>query len=273
MYDLNVDEDFISTMGMEIIAGRDFSHEFGSDQKSAITNETAVKQFEWEEPIGKKIGDYSGIKTVIGVVRDYHQLPLTQEIKPLFIRITPQDKYNPYRMLSVRIAPGAISRTLDLIETKWNEIYPNHPFDYFFLDESFGEQFQEIERTKKLTSYFAGLAIFIACLGLYGLASFMAEQRTQEIGIRKVLGATTPGIVFLISRDLTKMVVVANAIAWPGAYLLMRNWLSAFPYRINITLLTFLLSGVAVLLIGLATVAYQSIKTGLTDPVHSLKYE
>jgi len=273
MYDLNVDEDFIRTMGMEIVAGRDFSQEFGSDQKSAIINETAAKEFGWENPVGKRIGDYSGLKTVIGVVKDYHQLPLTQEIKPLYIRITPQDIYNPYRMLSVRIAPGAISRTLDLMETKWNEIYPNHPFDYFFLDESFGEQFQDIERTRKLTSYFAGLAIFIACLGLYGLASFMAEQRTKEIGIRKVLGATTGGIVYLISKDLTKMVVLANAIAWPAAYLLMRSWLSSFPYRINITVLTFLLSGVVVLLIGLATVAYQSIKAGLTDPVRSLKYE
>ena len=273
MYDLNVDEDFIRTMGMEIVAGRDFSQEFGSDQKSAIINETAAKEFGWENPVGKRIGDYSGLKTVIGVVKDYHQLPLTQEIKPLYIRITPQDIYNPYRMLSVRIAPGAISRTLDLMETKWNEIYPNHPFDYFFLDESFGEQFQDIERTRKLTSYFAGLAIFIACLGLYGLASFMAEQRTKEIGIRKVVGATTGGIVYLISKDLTKMVVLANAIAWPAAYLLMRSWLSSFPYRINITVLTFLLSGVVVLLIGLATVAYQSIKAGLTDPVRSLKYE
>jgi len=273
MYDLNVDEDFIRTMGMEIIAGRDFSQEFGSDQKAAIINETAAKQFEWDNPIGKRIGGYSGLKTVIGVVRDYHQLPLTQEIKPLYIRITPQDIYNPYRMLSVRIAPGAVSRTLGLIETKWNEIYPNHPFDYFFLDESFGEQFRDIERTKKLTSYFAGLAIFIACLGLYGLASFMAEQRTKEIGIRKVLGATTGGIVFLISKDLTKMVALANAIAWPAAYLLMRNWLTSFPYRVDISVLTFLLSGMVVLFIGLATVAYQSIKAGLTDPVRSLKYE
>jgi len=273
MYDLNVDKDFIRTMGMEIIAGRDFSQEFGAEQKAAIINETAAKQFGWDNPIGKMIGEHSGLKTVIGVVRDYHQLPLTQEIKPLYIRITPEDKYNPYRMLSVRIAPGDISRTLNFIETTWNEIYPYHPFDYFFLDESFGEQFQEIERTKKLTSYFAGLAIFIACLGLYGLASFMAEQRSKEIGIRKVLGATTSGIVCLISKDLAKMVALANAIAWPVAYLLMRKWLSSFPYRVNISLLTFLLSGAVALIIGLATVSYQSIKVGLTNPVDSLKYE
>jgi putative ABC transport system permease protein len=273
MYDLNVDADFIRTMGMEIIAGRDFSQKFGADQQAAIINEAAAKQFGWDNPIGKRIGGYGGIKTVIGVVRDYHQLPLTQEIKPLFIRISPEDKYNPYRMLSVKIAPGNISRTLNFVETKWNEVYPNHPFDYFFLDESFGEQFQEIERTKKLTSYFAGLAIFIACLGLYGLASFMAEQRTKEIGIRKVLGATTSGIVCLISKELAKMVALANAIAWPVAYLLMRNWLTSFPYRVNITLLTFLLSGAVVLIIGLATVSYQSIKAGLSDPVDSLKYE
>ncbi len=273
MYDLNVDEDFIRTMGMEIITGRDFSQEFGADKKAAIINETAAKQFGWDNPIGKRIGGYSGIKTVIGVVRDYHQLPLTQEMKPLYIRISPEDKYNPYRMLSVRIAPGGISSTLNIIETKWNEIYPNHPFDYFFLDESFGEQFQEIERTKILSSYFAGLAIFIACLGLYGLASFMTEQRTKEIGIRKVLGATTSKIVYLISKDLVKMVALANAIAWPVAYLLMRNWLSAFPYRVNITVLTFLFSGIVVLIIGLATVSYQSIKVAVANPANSLRYE
>ncbi len=274
MYDLNVDEDFIPTMGMEIIAGRNFSKEFGADPKaSAIINETAAKEFGWENPVGKRIGDYRGLKTVIGIVRDYHQLPVTQEIKPIYIRIDPDDVYNPYRMLSIRIAPGNIGHTLQFIETKWNETYPNHPFDYFFLDESFGEQFREIERIRKLISYFAGLAIFIACLGLYGLTSFVTEQRTKEIGIRKVLGATTSGIVYIISRDLTKMVILANVIAWPVAYFVMRRWLAAFPYRENMTFLTFVFSGFIVLSIGLVTVSYQAIKAGLTNPVDSLKYE
>ena len=274
MYDLNVDEDFIPTMGMEIIAGRNFSKEFGADHKgSVLINQTAAKEFGWENPIGKKIGGYRGIKTVIGVVQDYHQLPVTQEIKPLYIRIDPDDVYNPYRMLSIRITPGNFGRTIKFIETKWNEIYPNHPFDYFFLDESFDEQFREIERMRKLISYFAGLAIFIACLGLYGLTSFVTEQRTKEIGIRKVLGATTSGIVYMISRELTKMVILANAIAWPIAYFVMRSWLSAFPYRENMTVLTFVFSGLIVLSIGLATVSYQAIKAGLTNPADSLKYE
>ncbi len=274
MYDLNVDEDFIPTMGMEIIAGRNFSKEFGADLKaSAIINETAAKEFGWEKPVGKRIGDYRGLKTVIGVVQDYHQLPVTQEIKPLYIRIDPDDVYNPYRMLSIRIAPGNIGRTIKLIETKWNEIYPNHPFDYFFLDESFDEQFREIERIRKLISYFAGLAIFIACLGLYGLTSFVTEQRTKEIGIRKVLGATTSGIVYMISKELTKMVIFANAIAWPVAYLVMRKWMATFPYRENIAILTFVFSGLIVLSIGLATVSYQAIRAGLTNPADSLKYE
>ena len=274
MYDLNVDEDFIPTLGMDIIAGRNFSKKYGTDQKaSAIINETAAKEFGWVNPLGKKIGGYKGIKTVVGVVRDFHQLPLAQEIKPLFIRNDPEDAYNPFRMLCIRIAPGSIGRTINYVETKWNEIYPNHPFDYFFLDESFEEQFREIERIRELISYFAGLAIFIACLGLYGLTSFIAEQRTKEIGIRKILGATTSGIVYMISRELAKMVIIANAIAWPVAYLVMRNWLSTFPYRENISIMTFLLSGMIVLFIGLATVSYQSIKAGLTNPVDSLRYE
>jgi len=274
MYDLVVDEDFIPTLGMEIIAGRNFSKEFGADQKaSAIINETAAKEFGWESPLGKKIGGYSGIKTVIGVIRDYHQIPITQEIKPLYIRFDPDDVYNPYRMLSIRIAPGSVSRAMKYIEKTWNKIYPIHPFDYFFLDESFSDQFKETERIRELISYFAGLAIFIACLGLFGLASFVAEQRTKEIGIRKVLGASTSGIVFMISKDLIKMIVLANAIAWPVAYFLMRNWLQTFPYRENINVLIFIFSGIIVLFIGLATISFQSIKAGLTNPVDSLKYE
>ena len=274
MYDLNVDEDFIPTMGMEIIAGRNFSKEFGSDNKtSVIINETAAKEFGWEHPLGKKFGGYRGIKTVIGIVRDYHQLPVSQEIKPLYVRYNPEDVYNPFPMLSIRIAPGNIGRIIKFIETKWNEIYPNYPFDYFFLDESFNEQFMEIERIRKLISYFAGLAIFIACLGLYGLTSFIAEQRRKEIGIRKVLGATISRIVFMISRELIRMVILANAIAWPVAYLVMKNWLSAFPYRENITIMTFIFSGIIVFSIGLATVSYQAIKAGLSNPVDSLKYE
>jgi len=274
MYDLVVDEDFIPTLGMEIVAGRNFSREFGADQKaSAIINETAAKEFGWENPLGKKIGDYRGIRTVIGVVRDYHQIPITQEIKPLYIRFDPGDVYNPYRMLSIRIAPGSVSRAMKYIEKTWNTIYPIHPFDYFFLDESFNDQFKETERIRELISYFAGLAIFIACLGLFGLTSFVAEQRTKEIGIRKVLGASTSGIVFMISKELAKMIVLANAIAWPVAYFVMRNWLQTFPYRENISVLIFIFSGIIVLFIGLATISFQSIKAGLTDPVDSLKYE
>ena len=274
MYDLVVDEDFIPTLGLEIIAGRNFSTEFGADQKaSVIINETAAKEFGWENPLGKKIGGYRGIKTVIGVVRDYHQIPITQEIKPLYIRFDPDDVYNPYRMLSIRIAPGSVSRAMKYIEKTWNKIYPIHPFDYFFLDESFNDQFKETERIRELISYFAGLAIFIACLGLFGLASFVAEQRTKEIGIRKVLGASTSGIVFMISRELTKMIVLANVVAWPVAYFVMRNWLQTFPYRENISFLIFIFSGIIVLFIGLATISFQSIKAGLANPVDTLKYE
>jgi len=274
MYDLNVDADFIPTLGMKITAGRNFSQEFGADSKTTvIINETAAKEFGWENPIGKKIADYRGMKTVIGVVRDYHQLPVAQELKPLLIRYDPDDIYNPYQLLSIRIAPGNISRTLKYIETKWHELFPNYPFDYYFLDESFNEQFWEVERIGKLITYFAGLAVLIACLGLYGLISFIAEQRTKEIGIRKVLGATTTGIVTMLSRELLKMVLIANVIAWPTAYFCMRTWLATFPFREDINLLTFVLAGVIVLVIGLVTVSYKSIKAGLANPIDSLMYE
>jgi len=274
MYDLNVGYDFIPAMGMEIIAGRNFSEEFGTDQKTAvIINETAAKEFGWENPVGKRIGGASGIKKVIGVVRDYRQIPVSEEIRPLYIRITPKDIYNSYNLLSIRLAPGNVSQAIDYIQEKWITVYPNHPFDYFFLDESFDEQFRETERLREIFSYFAGLAILIACLGLFGLASFTAEQRTKEIGIRKVMGASTSRIVIMLTKELIKLVLIANAIAWPVAYFVMRNWLYTFPYRQNISYMTFVLSGIIVLLIGFITISYQSIRAGLANPVDSIKYE
>ncbi|UCH97759.1 MAG: FtsX-like permease family protein, partial [Candidatus Aminicenantes bacterium] len=284
MADINVDRDFIPTMGMKIIKGRNFSKTFGTDERNAvIINETAVRQYGWKEPLGKIIMA-SGIpgvdvfgpwvpKKVIGVVKDVHIEPITETIRPLYIGNTPRHPYNPYRVILARIKPGDITGTMDFLKRKWKAMVPHMPFNSFFLDASFDSQFVDIERSRDILSYFTFLAIFIACLGLLGLASFMAEKRTKEIGIRKVLGATVVNIALLLTKEFTKLLLLANVIAWPIAYLIMNNWMRDFPYRTSIGLQAFILAGAMALVIALATVSYQSIKAAITRPIDALRYE
>ena len=164
------------------------------------------------------------------------------------------------------------SRIISLIQAKWKEVFPGQPFEYFFLDESFNNQYKADQQFGKVFGLFAMLAIFVSCLGLFGLASFISEQRTKEIGIRKVLGASVSGIAFLLSKDFTKWVLMANVIAWPISYFAMKNWLQNFAYRINIGLWVLLLAGVLALVIALLTVGYQAIKAAIANPVDSLRY-
>jgi putative ABC transport system permease protein len=283
MDDINVDEDFIPTMGMEIIAGRNFSMEHASDiQHSVIINETAIQRYGWEEPIGKIIyvtdmreEEGYGSRTVIGVIRDFYIRGLSRTVDPMIINWDPEFPYsfNRYWYLLVRVRPDAVEETLQFLEVKWKELIPDKPFDYFFLDETYDEQFRSIERSRNIFSYFTFLAIFIACLGLLGMASFTAEKRTKEIGIRKVMGATTQGMVALLSRELLLLVLAANILAWPVAYFMLNRWLQGFPYRIPMTIVPFVLSAVLVVVIGFLTIAYQSIKAALANPVDSLRYE
>jgi ABC-type antimicrobial peptide transport system permease subunit len=284
MTDINVDADFIPTMGMKIIKGRNFSKTFGTDERDAvIINETAVRQYGWKEPLGKIIKARAGRnpdgsikwvpKKVIGVVKDVHIDPLTVAIKPLYIGNMPKHPRNPYRVLAARIKPGDITGTMDFLKRKWEAMVPHMPFNSFFLDASFDRQFGDIERSRDILSYFTFLAIFIACLGLLGLASFTAEKRTKEIGIRKVLGATVSSIALLLTKEFTKLLLLANVIAWPIAYLIMNNWMRNFPYRTSIGVQAFFLAGAMALVIALATVGYQSIKAAITRPIDALRYE
>ena len=283
MDDFNADEDFIPTLGIEIIAGRNFSKAFGADNRqSVIINETAAKQFGWKEPIGKTIRSINPNdvgtwipKTVIGVVKDFHMRGLSRMINPLFLDCEPDFpfEYKKLRLMLVRIAPGDIVDTMNFLENKWEEIVPHKPFEYFFLDESFDRQFRSIERSRSIFSYFSFLAIFIACLGLFGMASFTAEQRTKEIGIRKVLGSSSSGIVFLLSKELLILVAAANVFAWPIAYLWLKDWLQGFPYRVSITIFPFVVSALLVAFISFITIAYQAIRAALANPVDALRYE
>jgi putative ABC transport system permease protein len=279
MENFDVDHDFFETLGIEIIMGRNFSQEFGTDDDEAIiVNEAAVKKFGWDDPIGKTVripanyaADGQSLEfrplTVVGVVKDYHLASLHKVIAPQVL------EYDDGRSLTIKLDPRNQAATIEAIKAKWAEIDPSRPFYYSFLDETFDSQYRSEERLSDIFGSFTVFAIFIACLGLFGMASYTAEQKTREIGIRKVLGASIPGVIALLSREFVKLVVVANLIAWPIAYFVMNNWLQNFAYRSNITLWIFLLTGLTALAIALITVSYQSVRAALLDPVTAIKYE
>lgn len=276
MESIDIDHDFLPALGIDIVEGRNFSTEFATDKKDAVLiNETAVKKFGWKKPVGKTIKAPGGgimqwrTKTVIGVVKDFHLSSLHKIIMPLFI--SNETRFTD--TISIKISRNSTQETLGLLREKWKEIDPYRPFEYSFLDETFDSQYRSDERLSKIFASFTVFAIFIACLGLFGLASFMSEQRTKEIGIRKVLGASVPGIVVLLSKNFLMLVIIANIIAWPIAYFSMNTWLQNFAYRINIGLWIFILTGALSLCIALFTVSYQSIKASLLNPVDSIKYE
>ncbi len=271
-----VDHDFFPALGMEIVKGRNFSPEYGTDSSSAvIINETAAKRYNWENPIGKTIraiGDEVGkweTFTVVGVVRDFHRTSLHSVIAPQIIGNDP----SRFDELAIRISPENADTTLSLIKEKWKEVDPTRPFEFLYLDGLIDRLYGTEERLSDIFSAFSVFAVFIACLGLFGMASFAAEQRTKEIGIRKVLGASVPGIVVLLSKDFLKLIVAANVIAWPLAYFGMNRWLQNFAYKSGIGVWVFFLTGLLAVGIALATVSYQAIKAALLDPVDAIKYE
>ncbi|MGB3860574.1 MAG: ABC transporter permease [Candidatus Aminicenantaceae bacterium] len=269
-----VDHDFIDAMGLEVIEGRTFSLEYSTDTLEAfILNEAAVKHMGWEgEAIDKRI-NIGGFKRgrVIGVVNDFHAKSLHQKIEPLLIHIAPTP--DPFIQLIVRIAPYNYDKTLNSIEDAWKEVYPRDPFVYSFLDDDYDNLYRTEKQRGKVFLAFSVFAIFIACLGLFGLASFTSEQKTKEIGIRKVLGATVGNIVKLLSVEFVKLVLLANLIAWPVSYYIMHNWLGNFAYRTNINIVTFVVVGVVALIIALATVSFHAVRAALANPADSLRTE
>jgi putative ABC transport system permease protein len=270
---IHVDHDFLDTMRIELVAGRNFSPEFPNDpQGSVLINETSAKKFGWDDPLGKKIQEIYGnkpIKTVIGVVRDFHMSSLHHMIEPMYIN----NSYPEIETISIRIGQENITAMVSSIRSKLKEVAPNAPFDYFFLDDLFDSQYRTEERLSRIFSYFSLLAIFIACLGLFGMACNTAAQRTKEIGVRKVLGASASRIVLLLSQEIVRLFFIANLVTWPIVYLVSRTWLQNFAYRINIGFGIFLLSAILTLVVSLGAVSYQAIKAALTNPVNSLKYE
>jgi putative ABC transport system permease protein len=253
-------------------AGRPYSRDFSADSEaSLLLNEAAAKLYGYARPedvVGERFSQWGREGTIIGVVKDFNYLSLHGGIEPLTLRLSPWVKY-----LSLRLKTDDLATTIAELEDLWGELAPQRPFLYSFLDESFNRQYQADLRFGRVFSIFAGLAILIACLGLFGLASFATAQRTKEIGVRKVLGASVGSIVALLSKDFLKLVGIAFVLASPVAYFAMSRWLEGFAYRTSIGVGVFLLAGVLAVTIAMLTVSYRSIKAALADPVKSLRYE
>ena len=268
-----VDVDFIPHMGIGMVAGRAFSREFPADTANALLlNEAAAKQFGYANPadvIGKRFSQWGREGTVVGVVKDFNFRSLHTRVEPLSLRLEPRSSGR----LSLRLETGNVQGTLAGLEKQWRQLVPHRPFVHTFLDESFNRQYQADLRFGQLFSVFAGLAIFIACLGLFGLATFTAGQRTKEISIRKILGASVGSIVTLLSKDFLRLVLLAILIATPVSWYAMSRWLDHFPYRVPVGPGVFVLAGTVAVLIALAPIAWHSVKAALANPVKSLRNE
>lgn len=276
IFNTEVDYDYIKTMGMEMILGRSFLKEYSTDTAGVIINETLWKKLGWgDQALGKKfrIGSPNeGTQFhVIGVVKDFHFESLHDKIEPLVLFVR-DDKLN---FLFIRLLPSNLRSDIAMISDKWDGLSPDFPFEYQFLDKSFKEMYNSEEKLAKLFVNFAIIAIFIACLGLFGLSSFMAEQRTKEIGVRKTFGATTLELVLLLTRDFTKWILLANLIAWPLGWYFLDHWLQDFAYRIKVFdhWYVFILAAVVSFLIAILTVAGQAIRVAHQSPVIALKYD
>ncbi|MCP5105192.1 MAG: hypothetical protein GY950_17515, partial [bacterium] len=262
--------DYINTFKIEMARGRFYSKEFAGDSSLAVVvNEKAVNAMGMESPVGKRLSLGETQLKIVGVFKDFHFKSLHEEIGPIVSILDPTQQ----QFMFIRINSENISGAMADIKTICKRIEPGYPPVLTFLDERFDRLYRAEDRMGELFKYFAFLAVFISCLGLFGLVSFMAEQRTKEIGIRKVLGATVHGVVFLLSREFSKWVLLANLIAWPTAYFIMSKWLDNFAYRSAIGVEIFILSGVLSLSIAFLTVSYQSIKAAVAKPVKSLKYQ
>jgi putative ABC transport system permease protein len=271
------DYDFIPTYGISMVAGRNFSRDYGTDTSNFIINEAAVKAIGWKSPqqaVGKdlKYGSITG--HIIGVMKDFHFESFHEKIKPMiFIMPASSGNSSPYNNISIKISGKNISSSLATIMDTWQKYLPELPYEYTFLDENFSKLYAAEERQGTIFTVFACIAIFIACLGLFGLSAFAISQRVKEIGVRKVLGANVTGIITLISKDFLKLVLIAALIAFPVAWFAMHKWLQDFAYRISIHWWVFVLAAFVALVTALITISFQAIKAATANPAKSLRTE
>jgi putative ABC transport system permease protein len=260
--------DYLKVFGMKVVEGRFFSPEFTSDDQNYVLNETAVKAMKLDDPVGKWFSHRGQRGTIIGILKDFHGDSLRSPISPVAMK--PGDGFH----MMVKYQPGNVAAILEFLEAKWKKfVGPHIPFRYDFMDEHVANWYRAEQRVGKIFAYFTGLTLFIACLGMFGLASFTAERRTKEIGIRKVLGASVSGILILLTREFAKWVLLANIFAWPVAYFIGKRWLQGFAYRIEMGWEIFALSALGALAIAIMTVSYQAARTAVASPSESLRYE
>jgi putative ABC transport system permease protein len=264
-----VDYDYIKTLGIKLVEGRAFLKEMASDSAAAIINKTMAKELGLKNPIGQKIENGWQKFTVIGVVEDFNFELMKQNIGSLCMIL----RNNKASIISVKMSGAKIQEALASVSSIWKKFAPNQPFRYTFMDESFANMYADVQRTGSIFTSFAVFAIIIACLGLFALSAFMAEQRTKEIGIRKVLGASVSSITTMLSKDFVKLIVIAIVIASPVAWWGMSKWLQDFAYRINIDWKFFAVAAVMALAIALFTISFQAIKAAIANPVKSLRTE
>ena len=272
----DIDDRYINFLGMEMVQGRNFSKDFATDSTGIIINEAAAKTLGYDNPVGKKLytsfnlneGSKQISYNIIGVVKNFHYESLRENVGPLCFRYGKSDW-----AVAFKVNTADIKNLVNTVESKWKSMAPGQPFVYHFMDEAFNEMYRVEQRTGQLGFVFAIIAILIACLGLFGLATYMAEQRIKEIGIRKVLGASVLGIVQMLSKDFIKLVLIASVFAIPVAWWAMNKWLQDFAYRINIGWWVFIAAGAVAVLIALLTVSFQAIKAAVANPVKSLRTE
>jgi len=274
-YTIDTDYNFVDLYGMQIIRGRKFSSDYIADQNGAfLINETAANTLEWDDPLGRELmlgGNRIG--QIVGIVKDFHIQSMYQPVEPLVIYLKKDSQMWYWRHLSVKIRPEDIPSTLNFIQETLQRFASNYPFEYTFFDEVFDRTFKVDQKIANLFSVFASIAILIGCLGLFGLASFSVQKRAKEIGIRKVLGASVPGVIVLVGQEFLKWVLLANVIAWPVGYFVMHRWLQNFAYRTTITLDSFILSALAALIIASFTVCIQTLEAATANPVDCIRYE
>ena len=267
---LRVDEDFIKTLNIEIIKGDDFSKR-SSEEVAYILNEAAAKTWKVEDLVGRRASN-SFVKNtgeIVGIVKDFHFASLHTEIRPLVL------EYNPASVsyLLVKIKGEQIPEALAFLEAKSGEIAPGHLFSYTFLDDKMDRLYVSEVRMSDLFKVFTQLALIISCLGLFGLSAYSAQQRTKEVGVRKVLGASVPALVVLLSKEFIRLVFIAFVLAGPVAYFAMNRWLESFAYRVEVGPMVFVITLVSVLVIAWMSVSYQAIRAARANPVQSLRYE
>jgi putative ABC transport system permease protein len=274
-YMFTVDYEYVRTLELNLVSGRDFSREFGNDESgSCIINETAAKEMEWDDPLGRTTPHGY---TVIGVLEDYHFQSMHQEIEPVILTMNPaslgEGTPGGFNFLLVRVSGRDLPATLDLLRETWMKIAPESSFEYYFLEDDIARFYVEETNLARVFTYSAAFALLIACLGVYGLVSLEVARRTREVGIRKVMGAAVSDIMGLISKQFVYLVLIANVLAWPAAWWLMNEWLADFAYRTEIGVGPFLTAGLAVSATALLTVGVHTFRSAMLNPADALRRE